>query len=246
MFQTVTIPKFENVRDLHAEEIMIYAAYKNPHVHFYWLVASVDPEDDPDIAYGYANLNNDRDAEWGDFRISEILDNKDNLGGQKIEDWTPCLFPEARTRIEAIAGASPGLEFMGGHSWKPPYWQHYWQSNPTNLAYPDAPSPGIVALGPGKDELGIGQYRKLRKAIVDLIFMAKTKITHSKYGPMKEFSLGGDPTPREITVRLWLLDLANRYPSPTRRTYKQLMQEIADRTATETAHANATAITEKD
>lgn len=56
---------------------------------FYWLIAELDPK--KNLAFGYANLNNDDFAEWGYISIDELLEN----GAELDKDWTPCKYKEA-------------------------------------------------------------------------------------------------------------------------------------------------------
>ena len=50
-----------------------------------------------DIAFGYANLNDDQMAEWGNISIKELKEN----GAQKDNEWKPCKFPEADAKCRA-------------------------------------------------------------------------------------------------------------------------------------------------
>ena len=76
-------------------EKMIYQRYQLKEIGFYWLIAELDP--DRNLAFGYANLNNDLFAEWGYISINELLDNHAELD----EKWTQCTYSEAMRRIRA-------------------------------------------------------------------------------------------------------------------------------------------------
>jgi hypothetical protein len=47
------------------------------------------------LAFGYANLNNDDFAEWGNIDIGELLEN----GAVLDREWKPCTFADALKQI---------------------------------------------------------------------------------------------------------------------------------------------------
>lgn len=63
-------------------------------VQFYWLIAELDKKEN--LAFGYANLNDEVFAEWGYISISELIDN----GAERDLTWQPCSFEEAQKRIK--------------------------------------------------------------------------------------------------------------------------------------------------
>lgn len=75
------------------EEKIIYQRYRIEKIGFYWLVAELDPKEN--IAFGFANLNDDQMAEWGYIDIPELLSN----GALLDVDWEPCRFFDAKKCI---------------------------------------------------------------------------------------------------------------------------------------------------
>ncbi len=65
---------------------------------YYWLVAELDKK--KQIAFGYANLNDDDLAEWGYISIGELTEN----GARADRDWSPCSSREAIARIRRERG----------------------------------------------------------------------------------------------------------------------------------------------
>jgi hypothetical protein len=57
---------------------------------FNWLLAELDEKNE--TAFGWANLNDDENAEWGYMGLSEL----DSLGAAKDDNWIPLFFPEAK------------------------------------------------------------------------------------------------------------------------------------------------------
>lgn len=77
---------------------VIHRRYEVKRVGFYWLIAELDRE--KNLAFGYANLNNDLFAEWGYISIGELLDN----GAELDREWKPCAYREARERVRKERG----------------------------------------------------------------------------------------------------------------------------------------------
>ena len=75
------------------EKKIIYQKWDIPHVGFYWLISELDRKEN--LAFGYANLNDDHFAEWGYISIEELIDNNARLD----RDWKPCTFDEAQKKI---------------------------------------------------------------------------------------------------------------------------------------------------
>jgi len=88
-----SIPELYETEGTPLEEKIIYRRYRIRDIGFYWLIAELDREEN--IAFGYANLNNDVFAEWGYISIDELLEN----GAEVDRDWKPCTYREAIKRI---------------------------------------------------------------------------------------------------------------------------------------------------
>jgi len=88
------IPKLYETEEVPLDGKTIYQVYTIPSVKFYWLISELDEK--KNLAFGFANLNNDIFAEWGYISINELLEN----GAELVEDWEPCKYPEARKLIE--------------------------------------------------------------------------------------------------------------------------------------------------
>ena len=73
---------------------IIHRRYQLDYVGFYWLIAELDRE--KNLAFGYANLSDDQNAEWGYVSIEELLEN----GAELDRTWKPCTYSEAMERIK--------------------------------------------------------------------------------------------------------------------------------------------------
>lgn len=82
------IPKLYETENIPFEEKVIYRRYQIEEIGFYWLIAELDREEN--LAFGYANLNNDAFAEWGYISIDELLD----AGAKLDEEWKPCKYKD--------------------------------------------------------------------------------------------------------------------------------------------------------
>ncbi|MDG6906728.1 MAG: hypothetical protein JRN20_13185 [Nitrososphaerota archaeon] len=87
------IPRLYETENLSLDEKIIQQRYRIEEIRFYWLLCELDK--DENLAFGYANLNNDEFAEWGYIDVSELLEN----GADLDRDWKPCSFVEARKKI---------------------------------------------------------------------------------------------------------------------------------------------------
>ena len=58
------------------------------------MIAELDRKDN--LAFGYANLNNDDFAEWGYISIKELIDNR----ATKDTKWTPLPFNDALKKVK--------------------------------------------------------------------------------------------------------------------------------------------------
>jgi hypothetical protein len=92
------IPKLYETEEIPAEKKIIYQKWEIPQIGFYWLIAELDRKEN--LAFGYANLNDDNFAEWGYISIEELIDN----GAGQDRDWGPCTFEEAQKKIRQYRG----------------------------------------------------------------------------------------------------------------------------------------------
>lgn len=88
-----SIPRLYQTEDVAAKDKTIYQKWEIPQIGFYWLIAELNPEEN--LAFGYANLNDDLFAEWGYISIRELAENSAIL----CERWEPCSFEEAKKRM---------------------------------------------------------------------------------------------------------------------------------------------------
>ena len=97
-----SIPKLYESESVPLEKKVIHQRYQIREIGFYWLLAELDPKEN--LAFGFANLNDDQMAEWGYISVSELLSN----GAVLDRDWKPCSFSEAMKRIaeEEISAAA--------------------------------------------------------------------------------------------------------------------------------------------
>lgn len=96
------IPRLYETEDVPLEKKMIYRKYEIKDIGFYWLITELDEK--KNLAFGYANLNNDVFAEWGYIDIEELLEN----GAQLDQEWKPCNYKEAMERIAEERKAKKG------------------------------------------------------------------------------------------------------------------------------------------
>jgi len=90
------IPQLYATEGIPLNEKIIYEAWILPQVRFYWLIAEYDPHGN--IAFGYANLNDDTFAEWGYISIAEIEEN----GATKVNNWKMIKFPDAKKYMDCL------------------------------------------------------------------------------------------------------------------------------------------------
>lgn len=88
------IPKLYSTDDVPADKKLIYQKWEIPHLGFYWLVAELDKNEN--LAYGYANLNDDLFAEWGYISIDELVGNN----AVCCMNWKPCSFIDAQKKMK--------------------------------------------------------------------------------------------------------------------------------------------------
>lgn len=83
------IPKLYESENIPLEDKIIHQRYEIKAIGFYWLIAELDPKEN--LAFGYANLNDDQMSEWGYIDIQELISN----GAALDIDWKPCTFSDA-------------------------------------------------------------------------------------------------------------------------------------------------------
>jgi len=87
------IPKLYATENVPFEKKIIHQRYEIKTLDFYWLIAELNEK--KNLAFGYANLNDDQLAEWGCIDIEELLEN----GAELDEGWKPCTYKEAIDKI---------------------------------------------------------------------------------------------------------------------------------------------------
>ena len=87
------IPELYGTENTPLEKKIIYQRWEIPQIGFYWFIAELDRK--KNLAFGYANLNDDHFAEWGYISIEELIDN----GASPDREWRPCTFEEAQKKI---------------------------------------------------------------------------------------------------------------------------------------------------
>jgi hypothetical protein len=90
------IPNLYETDSIPFEKKIICQKWDIPQIGFYWLIAELDKK--KNLAYGYANLNDDLFAEWGYISIRELMDNNATL----CRDWTPCSFEDAQKLMQQM------------------------------------------------------------------------------------------------------------------------------------------------
>jgi len=91
---TDELPNLYETENTPLEKKVIYQKWEIPQIGFYWLIAELDPKEN--LAFGYANLNDDQCAEWGYISIEELIDN----GAAKDRSWEPVPFYDAIKKIK--------------------------------------------------------------------------------------------------------------------------------------------------
>jgi len=82
------IPTLYETENLPISEKIIYQKYEIKEIDFFWLIAEIDEE--RGLAFGYANLNDSENAEWGYISIQELKEN----GVIAVKNWIPKKFHE--------------------------------------------------------------------------------------------------------------------------------------------------------
>ena len=87
------IPKLFETENVPLNDKVIHQRYRIEELNFYWLIAEVNRN--RNLAFGYANLNNDDFAEWGYISIDELLEN----GAELDDSWKSCNYSNAMKRM---------------------------------------------------------------------------------------------------------------------------------------------------
>jgi|GEM_PF-1338533 len=88
------IPKLYETDGVSFKKKVIYEKWEIPQIGFYWLIAELDEKEN--LAYGFANLNDDSFAEWGYISLNELKENNVT----KCHSWQPCTFEEAQRKMQ--------------------------------------------------------------------------------------------------------------------------------------------------
>lgn len=91
---TDDIPKLYETDGVPFEKKTIYEKWSIDRIGFYWLIAEMDRKEN--IAFGYANLNDEQMAEWGYISVEELID----CGASKDRSWKPVPFLDAQKAIK--------------------------------------------------------------------------------------------------------------------------------------------------
>ena len=83
---TQSIPRIGTTEDVQTNQKIIHQRWTVPQTGFFWLIAEIDPDDR--MAFGYANLNDDMNAEWGYISLEEIA----QCGAYSDPSWKPTTF----------------------------------------------------------------------------------------------------------------------------------------------------------
>jgi hypothetical protein len=87
------VPGLYATENVPLDKKVIHQRYQMEGIGFYWLIAELDEKEN--LAFGYANLNNDSFAEWGYISIEELLEN----GAELDKTWKPCQYKDAKKKI---------------------------------------------------------------------------------------------------------------------------------------------------
>ena len=88
MFPDMTkIPKLYSQENKKTENIIIYQKWIHPFCPgYFWLISEYSPVEKN--AFGYANLNDDQNAEWGYIHLPELIEN----GALMVKGFEPQPF----------------------------------------------------------------------------------------------------------------------------------------------------------
>lgn len=90
------IPRIGHTEGIPFEQKVIHQRWHIPEIGFYWLIAEIDPEDD--LAFGYANLNDGLNAEWGYISLAELA----KTGAKIDEEWTSTKFAKVKEEKQCL------------------------------------------------------------------------------------------------------------------------------------------------
>ena len=91
----VQIPTLYETESVPLKDKVIFQRYEIKEIGFVWLISELDPQEN--LAFGFANLNDNDCAEWGYISVAELLEN----GAVLDREWKPCKFEEALQKIRA-------------------------------------------------------------------------------------------------------------------------------------------------
>ena len=89
------VPVLYSQENKEIDDILIHQVWVLPFVNFTWLISEYDPNDK--IAFGFANLNDDQNAEWGYIHLPEIIE----AGAFPLPGFSPMRFRDIMNRIES-------------------------------------------------------------------------------------------------------------------------------------------------
>lgn len=113
------IPELYKTEKIPFEQKLIYQRYhfRRPIMNnglfydargFNWLLSELDKKEQ--IAFGYANLNDEQNSEWGLIYIPDVI----RIGAVRDKRWTPMPFPEAK---KLVYGYRQPLGSKEHHDW---------------------------------------------------------------------------------------------------------------------------------
>ena len=88
------IPNLYETDNIPVDKKIICQKWEIPQIGFYWLIAELDKKEN--LAFGYANLNDDTFAEWGYISLIELNENNATM----CQSWIPCTFLEAQDKMQ--------------------------------------------------------------------------------------------------------------------------------------------------
>lgn len=119
------IPALYSTENIPAESKMIYQRYhfagpiiRNGAMYdsrgFNWLLAELERKEN--LAYGWASLNDEQNAEWGYMHLPEV----ESTGATNDKNWLPLYFPEAKRLCYGYLEDAGTKEHFD-------WWRHHYQ-----------------------------------------------------------------------------------------------------------------------
>ena len=87
------IPRLYETDGVPFERKVIHMRYEIRPIGYYWLIVELDKKEN--LVFGYVNLNDDLNSEWGYISIAELLNN----GAELDRGWKACSYQDAKRRI---------------------------------------------------------------------------------------------------------------------------------------------------